>query len=144
MTRRRPWALDSVQPTDRICIATDTLLLTWHCKSLDYFLDILVQYMKAIKTQSTLQNKYCSYTSHCTYIHHLVTPFSPFFTVRFENTLALALLWEHWDGSYFTSARWFLSYREMRAKTQPMVFRLQPEGFVWFLLLACKGYKATK
>lgn len=41
--------------------------------------------MEAIKTQVTQQNMFFN-------VHHSVTLFSPFFTVRFENSLAFALL----------------------------------------------------
>lgn len=35
----------------------------------------------------------------------------------------------------------FFIHEEIRTKTHPMAFYFQPEGFVWFPLLPCKGYK---
>lgn len=35
----------------------------------------------------------------------------------------------------------FFIHEEMRTKTHPMAFHFQADGFVWFPLLPCKGYK---
>lgn len=119
---KNPQGLNSVQSTYYICFATHLFLWTWHFKFLEYFWDVSSLCVEAIRTQLNRMHS----STHIAWSHFV----QPFFTM-WDLTTALLLL-SH-------DVRWLVRdnfiQTEMGAKTHPMTFWFQPEGFVWFLLV---------